>query len=322
MQSYLLVLESGVASLSLLQSEQKVLSQHYKETLQNLQKLYQLTPEPVVFFLAGSLPFSAHLHMRQLGLFGMLARCPENILHSIAEYTLTHLPDSSNSWFINIKQLCHMYALPHPLLLLQNPPEKEAFDHAVKLSVLEFWQEKLRVEARKLQLTSLYYFKPDYMSLCKPHPLWTTCGASSYEINKACVQAKYLSGRFRTDTLLSHFSKDNSVFCQLHPDEPEVGDLMHHLVLCPTLAERKALLFQYWDSLTTSNPPCREIINTIKLAPIKTFLQFILDCSVLPDVILARQEHGEIIVKILFKATRTYCYAMYRERKKRLDKWL
>ena len=160
------------------------------------------------------------------------------------------------------------------------------------------------------------------MSLCKPHPLWTTCGASSYENNKACFQAKYLSGRFRTDTLLSHFSKENSVFCQLHPDEPEVGDLMHHLVLCPTLAERKALLFQYWDSLTTSNPPCREIINTIKLAPIKTFLQFILDCSVLPDVILARQEHGEIIVKILFKATRTYCYAMYRERKKRLDKWL
>ena len=100
----------------------------------------------------------------------------------------------------------------------------------MKLNVLEFWQEKLRGEARKLQLNSLAYFKPDFMSLSKPHPLWTTCGASSYETNKACVQAKYLSGRFRTDTLLNHFSSDNSRFCQLHPEQPVVGDLVHHQV--------------------------------------------------------------------------------------------
>ena len=78
------VLMSGVSSLLLLQSEEDALSQHYKETLQGLQKLYQLTPRPVVYFLAGSLPFPALLHMRQLGLFGMLARQPDNILHYMA----------------------------------------------------------------------------------------------------------------------------------------------------------------------------------------------------------------------------------------------
>ena len=60
------VLLSGLGCLYLLESEKKTLSQHYKETLQNLQKLYQNTPESVVFILVGSLPLLAHLHMRQV----------------------------------------------------------------------------------------------------------------------------------------------------------------------------------------------------------------------------------------------------------------
>ena len=159
------------------------------------------------------------------------------------------------------------------------------------------------------------------MSLSKPHPLWTTCGSNSYEVNKACIQAKYLSGRFRTDTLLHHFSKANSRFCQLHPDDEEVGDLVHHLVLCPVLADRRELIFEYWDTLVADNLPCQEILKFVKSAPIKTFMQFILDCSVMPEVIHAEQQHGKNILSILFRASRTYCYSMYRERRKRLDLW-
>ena len=308
-------------SLYLLESYVAIICQHYKETFQGLQKLYQLTPDPVVFFLGGSLPFKALLHIRQLGLFTMIARQQDNILYSIAKYILTCCPDSTKSWLIKIKEICFMYALPHPLQLLQDPPEKEAFNKLVKLSVTEFWQGKLREHAAKLQDSSLCYFRPDFMSLCRPHPLWTTCGASIYENNKACVQAKYLSGRFRTDKLLSHFSKKNSVFCQLHPDEPMVGDLEHHLVCCPALEERRALIFEYWDTITATSLPARSIINTFKLAPLKIFMQFILDCSVLPEVISAEQKYGKVILNLLFKATRTYCYSMYRERMKRLDMW-
>ena len=192
----------------------------------------------------------------------------------------------------------------------------------MKINVLQFWQAQLRNSAARLQDSSLCYFKPDFMSLDKPHPLWTTCGASSYETNKACIQAKYLSGRFRTDKLLSHFSKANSIFCQLHPEQPMVGDLEHHLVLCPALEERRSLLFEYWDSLTSCSTPCRDIITNIKSSPLKIFIQFILDCSVLPQVISATQKHGDVILNTLFKATRTYCYSMYRERLKRLDRWI
>ena len=95
------VLLSGVSSLILLQSEEDALSQHYKETLQGLQKLYQKTPRAVVYFLAGSLPFPALLHIRQLGLFSMITREPNNILHSMAKYMLTTLPENTRTWFEN-----------------------------------------------------------------------------------------------------------------------------------------------------------------------------------------------------------------------------
>jgi hypothetical protein len=121
------VLLSGLASLFLLESEVQTLSQHYKETLEALQKLHQKTPEAVVYFLAGSLPFKAFLHIRQLTHFSMICRLPNNILHKTAKYILTRLPDSTKSWFIQIKKLCYQYNLLHPLQLLASPPTKLDF---------------------------------------------------------------------------------------------------------------------------------------------------------------------------------------------------
>ena len=315
------VLLSGLGSLYLLQSEVQILSQHYKQSLQGLQKLYQRTPEPVVFFLAGSLPLPALLHIKQLTLFAMICRLPHNILHSVAEYILTCMPDSTKSWFLQIKELCFQYNLPHPLLLLADPPSKQNFSSLVRLNVLDFWQVKLRADARKLELSSLKYFRPQYMSLSTPHLLWTTCGSSSYELNKACIQAKYLSGRFRTEKLLSHFKTGNSEFCQLHPETETVGDLHHHLLDCPSLATSRARIFVYWDKISLTSPECQPILLKMKTTNPEEFIQFILDCSVLPEIVAAAQLHGDHIYSSLFKATRTYCYTIYRARLNLLDQW-
>ena len=185
---------------------------------------------------------------------------------------------------------------------------------------MDFWQSKLRAAAAPLP--SLKYFKPQFMSLSSPHPLWTSCGDNSYELNKACIQAKYLSGRFRTDKLLADFSKENSPFCQLHPDSQTEGDLLHHLVLCPSLASRREVLFEYWDKISATSPHCYEILAKMKTTNPEHLLQFVMDCSAVPEVIAATQAHGKSIYSILFKATRTYCYSMYRARLKLLNQWI
>ena len=130
----------GVATLNLLESETEIdtLSHHYKEAVQGLIKLHQATPDPVVYFLAGCLPLHAQLHIRQITLFLMITQFPANILNRAGSSILTTLPDSSKYWFNNIKKLCHQYFLPHPLLLLQSPPDMTTFKKHVKLKVVDF----------------------------------------------------------------------------------------------------------------------------------------------------------------------------------------
>ena len=164
------VLLSGTPSLSLKTNEVNILNQHYKTKLQQLQKLYDKTPEPVIYFLAGSLPAEAILHLRQLSLFSMITRLPNNILNKIAKYILTTSKDNNKSWFVSIAKLCFMYGLPHPLTLLEKPLSKSSSKSMNKMKVLDYWQSKLRLSSSSLD--SLKYFKPEFYTLSKTNPLW------------------------------------------------------------------------------------------------------------------------------------------------------
>ena len=126
------VLFSGLASLVLNSVEVKVLDSHYKNTVQNLQRLHQNTPRAVVYFLAGCLPGEAVLHSRQLSLFSMICHLPNNPLHKHAKYIINHAPPSAKSWFQQIQKLCVQYDLPHPLHLLDNPVKKRKLQEVCK----------------------------------------------------------------------------------------------------------------------------------------------------------------------------------------------
>ena len=63
------VLLSGLETLVLNTAEISILDKLYNSTLEKLQRLHLRTPRSVVYFLAGSLPFEALLHIRQLGAF-------------------------------------------------------------------------------------------------------------------------------------------------------------------------------------------------------------------------------------------------------------
>ena len=58
------VLLSGLASRILKKSEQTAISTYHRKTLSNLLGLLPSTPQPVIYFLAGSLPGEALLHLR------------------------------------------------------------------------------------------------------------------------------------------------------------------------------------------------------------------------------------------------------------------
>ena len=154
---------SGLSSMVLTTSEINTLAHHYKKMLELLQKLYPATPKPVVFFLGGSLPASALLHIAQLQLLGMMSRLTNNVLRRIVVNILSSSPLPPKSWFVQVNTLCTKYSLPSALDILQNPSSKTTYKHKVKSAVLNYWEQSLRAEAS--QLSSLKYFQANYYSL-------------------------------------------------------------------------------------------------------------------------------------------------------------
>ena len=311
------VLLSGVASLVLTQSETNMLNQHYKNVLQNLQKLPTQTPHSVTHFLAGNLPLTAQLHLRQIVLFSMICRLPDDPLHVHAKNILTMSKRSCKSWFWQIRDLFLKYNLPHPCHLLDHPPDKEKFKRLVRSRVIDHWEEKLRLEASILP--SLAYFHPQFMSLAKPHPLWLSAGSNPHEVSKAIQQAKLLSGRYRTDSLCRHWSTNKEGFCLSPTCTEESESVEHILVHCQAYASVRNNLSKLW--LSSPDPVINNLANQALHSSSTYLTQFILDCSAIPAVIHYTQLYGEAILNGLFHLTRTWCFSIHRERMKMYGRW-
>ena len=117
---------------------------------------------------------TALLHLRQLSMFGMIARLgSRSILHLVARSTLLS-GGKGKSWFLSVSSICQQYGLPDPLQTLQSPPTKEYWKKLYKAKIMSWWEVKLRGEASLLP--SLPYFQPGFMSLSTIHPIWSMAG--------------------------------------------------------------------------------------------------------------------------------------------------
>ena len=136
----------------------------------------------------------------------MITRLPNDPLNQRARQVLTSFSPASKSWFVQIRDICLLYGMPHPLTLLDNPLTKDNFKKQAKSLVIDHWEKKLRKEATLLP--SLHYLNPAFCSLARPHPILSTPGANPYEVAKAVVQLRMLSGRYK------HWSSNKLGVCQ------------------------------------------------------------------------------------------------------------
>ena len=314
------VLLSGLGALVFSGKDEDLIDQHHKDTLSGLQRLLPKTPRSVVYFLAGSLPGSAMLHLRQLGIFGMICRLPNNILHKHALNVYNSKTYSPNSWFHQIRDYCLMYALPHPLFLLNNRLSKFKFKKLIKKHVINYWEQILRAEANPLP--SLSYFKSNFMSLTKIHPMWTTAGCSPSKVAMATVQAQMLSGRYRTEYLCRHWSKNKIGVCLISDScKNTVEDLPHILLLCPALQPTREKLVNFTIAYCERVPQISQVIMSFLVPTNPLFCNFLIDCSTNSNVIAAVQEYGNDFLNHFYHITRTWCYCLHRERLKLLGRW-
>ena len=315
-QTYCLpVLLSGTAALVLRSTEVQLIEQHVKDTLCSLQKLLPGTPPCVVFFLGGHLPATAHLHKRQLTLFGMVCLQRESVLLKVFEFLLSTSSSSNGSWIMQIRQLCIQYGLPSPLSLIQCPLSKTEFRSLIRSHVINYWELKLRSDA--MLLPSLQYFKPHYMSLVNPHPLWSSCTSNPFEVNKAIVQARMLSGRYPTDQLTRHWNQRNKAgLCLLEGCSGQtLGTLQHILLECPALCSTRQNLIGLLHKTACMYPLVADVLYKSFYTPDQSLtMQFLLDCTVLPAVVTLVQANGGELLHQLFYISRNWCYSVHRKR--------
>jgi hypothetical protein len=315
------VLLSGLASIVLTSKEEKIIGLHHKVHLQRLLRLHQSTPAPVIFLLAGCLPIQGQLHLRMFSIFGQLCRLRlgDNILARHALHVLSSSSNTSKSWFWRLRTLCLQYGLPHPTDWLSSQPTKIQVKKMAKVAVLQYWLAILRTQASSL--SSLRYLKTEYMGLTKCHSIFTTCGSSPWEVEKATTQARLLSGRYRVEALSGHWVPWNrGGLCSLPScwgtEESHKGTVESLLLSCPSLSTTRANLMQFCWSFLHKFPQLISLVRTcLALDPV----HFWLDCSTMAPVISAVQEEGECVLFPLFKVTRNYCHVLHTARVKMLS---
>ena len=316
------VLLSGLATMVLSKAELALIAGYFKMHVERLLKLHTATPECVVWFLGGCLPIQALLHLKQISLFGMISRLNDgnNILASHARNMFASAKPSSKSWFLQVQDIFLQYDLPHPITFLNSPPSKQTFKRMAKAAVLDHWEQKLRGQA--ILLDSLKYFQPTYMSLSKTHPLFSTCGSSPYQVAKAAVQARYLSGRARVEALTKHWDMSNKEgICPLCKDiEPSLGTLEHQLLGggCPALAAARLEMISFFQAYMVSRPYLLPLMQACWEIKESLTMQLLLDCSVIPIIIQKAHESSEPIIKDIFYMTRTYIFKIYTTRRRLL----
>ena len=172
-------------------------------------------------------------------------------------------------------------------------------------------------------LSSLKYFKPQFMSLSRPHHIFLSAGSSPYEVVKEGVQATFLSGRYKTERLCRHWSENKEGLCMLPSclGKNLLEDERHILLECCSLAATRTRLSQFTIDHIKKFPIIKDILLNFTSPENPRYCQFLIDCSSIPEVIILSQKYGQDSLYQLFKVTRTWCCSLHRERLKVLGRW-
>ena len=102
-----------------------------------------------------------------------------------------------------------------------------------------------------------------------------------------------------------------------------ICETLEHIVLqCTGLSETRRRLLRFTSDYVAAHPYISEIVWTYLYSDSgKVVMQFLIDCSVLPMVILAHQKHGTTVHAHLFRITRTWCKSLHRHRLRALGRY-
>ena len=106
-------------------------------------------------------------------------------------------------------------------------------------------------------LVQLHYICTNFPLPCHDFTLIST----PYEIKLARMQAMMLSGRYRTQQLMIHWSSNNEMYCLLPSCSEQTDNLSHILQNCSSLQEVRDRMCLMWTDHLADKPHVDHIVN-------------------------------------------------------------
>ena len=143
------------------------------------------------------------------------------------------------------------------------------------------------------------------MSLVKPNPIWTF-GSNPFVVNKAVIQARMLSGRYYTDQLSRHWSRNREgIFLLAGCSGLAMGYLEHILLYCPALHSTWVKMVRLCQDVAENYHLLWQIIlstlffnDNLRTSAVST-----------TQVIVLHQTHGFGPLHQLFYVSKNWCYS-------------
>ena len=135
------------------------------------------------------------------------------------------------------------------------------------------------------------------MALGTPHKLLTTAGPKSYEVSKARVQLLFLSSQYPSASFSRHWSQDNPLGICSFPvcQENAIVESSEHILLyCPAYNTTRHNLVNL--CLRIRNQFSHQLVSSFFLSGPMQTMQFLLDCSAIPEVISTAQHKDESVL--------------------------
>ena len=133
----------------------------------------------------------------------------------------------------------------------------------------------------------------------------------------ARTQCLMVGGTYRTEAKCRFWSDNNKEGYCVAPTcvgKDIRSDIDHILSSCPGLSEARGRLINFMFDYSDQNPAISSVVNKYAKTDSPLFVQYVLDCSCLPEVVSLCQTHGQYVLELLFKITRTFCHGIHKAR--------
>ncbi|CAC5361725.1 unnamed protein product [Mytilus coruscus] len=136
--------------------------------------------------------------------------------------------------------ILEMYGLPSITQLQKNTPKKEHWKNTIKIKVDKFWNEKTLADVENK--SSLTFLNTSNLEPNKPHHVWNVKQLQRFELRKAIIKARVMTGTYILQADKYKFAHYNvEATCQLCCSGNE--DVIHFLTTCPILSTTREKYF-------------------------------------------------------------------------------